>query len=54
MTHSNEPDLNPATQGDQPNKGAIKRPQQTDATMREDNLPRGSNRETRGRSGRRQ
>jgi hypothetical protein len=55
MTHrSNKPDLNPATQKDQPNTGAIKGPQQTDATMREKDLPRGSEPETRGTSGRRQ
>lgn len=57
MTHSstpnNRPDLNPATQGDQPDKGPIEQPQQTDATMREKNLPRGSEPETRGTSGRR-
>lgn len=35
-------------------KGKIKRPQQTDATMREKDLPRGSEPETRGTSGRRQ
>ncbi|MFY8195826.1 hypothetical protein [Novosphingobium sp. B1] len=57
MTHrntpGNRPDLNPATQGDQPDKGPIEQPQQTDATMREKNLPRGSEPETRGTSGRR-
>lgn len=35
-------------------KGKIKRPQQTDATMPEKDLPRGSEPETRGTSGRRQ
>ncbi len=55
MTHrSNKPDLNPATQHDQPNRGPITKPQQTDATMREKDLPRGSEPETRGASGRRQ
>jgi hypothetical protein len=55
MPHpSDKPDLNPATQDDQPNKGPIKQPQQTDATMREKDLPRGSEPETRGNSGRRQ
>lgn len=55
MTHrSNKPDLNPATQDDQPNKGPIKGPQQTDATMREKDLARGSEPETRGASRRRQ
>lgn len=34
-------------------KGKIKRPQQTDATMAEKDLPRGSEPETRGTSGRR-
>ncbi|MEL0209034.1 MAG: hypothetical protein VW891_00225 [Novosphingobium sp.] len=57
MTHrntpDNRPDLNPATQQDQPDKGPIEQPQQTDATMREKNLPRGSEPETRGTSGRR-
>lgn len=51
---SNEPDKNPATQGDQPDTGAIKRPQQTDRTMGEKDLPRGSEPETRATSGRRQ
>ena len=50
---ANEPDRNPATQGDQPDKGPINKPQQTDATMREKDLPRGSEPETRGASGRR-
>lgn len=55
MPHpSDKPDLNPPTQDDQPNKGPIKQPQQTDATMREKDLPRGSEPETRGNSGRRQ
>lgn len=45
----NQPDLNPATQDDQPNKGAIRKPQQTDATMREKDLPRGSEPETHAR-----
>lgn len=35
-------------------KGKIKRPQQTDATMPEKDLARGSEPETRGTSGRRQ
>jgi hypothetical protein len=35
-------------------KGKIKRPQQTDATMAEKDLPRGSEPETRGTSNRRQ
>lgn len=35
-------------------KGRIKQPQQTDATMAERDLPRGSEPETRGTSGRRQ
>lgn len=50
----NQPDLNPATQDDQPDKGAIKGPQQTDRTMREKDLPRGSEPETRGTSSGRQ
>lgn len=55
MPHpSDKPDLNPATQDDQPNKGPIKQPQQTDATMREKDLPRGSEPGTQGTSGRRQ
>lgn len=51
---SNEPDRNPATQGDQPDTGAIRRLQQTDRTMAEKDLPRGSEPETRGTSGGRQ
>ncbi|MGV3512649.1 MAG: hypothetical protein ACO1OX_11680 [Novosphingobium sp.] len=51
---TNKPDLTPATQQDQPNKGAIKSPQLTDATMHEKDLARGSEPETRGSSGRRQ
>lgn len=50
MSKSNEPDLSPRTQRDQPDKGAIKSPQQTDATMREKDLARGSEPETRGAS----
>ena len=51
---SGEPDQNPGTQQDQPDAGVIKRPQQTNRTMAEKNLPRGSEPETRGASGRRQ
>lgn len=53
MPQSNQPDLSPKTQHDQPDRGPIKRPQQTDATMREKDLPRGSEAETRGASGQR-
>lgn len=51
---SYEPDLNPATQDDQPDKGPITMPQQTGDTMREKDSPRGSDPETRDTSGRRQ
>ena len=53
MPQSNQPDLSPKTQHDQPDRGPIKRPQQPDATMREKDLPRGSEPETRGASGQR-
>ena len=42
------PDLRPEAQTDE-NKGTIKRVQQTDATMAEKDLPRGSERETHNR-----
>ena len=54
MPNRNKPDNSPKTQGDQPDTGAIRKPQQTDATMAEKDLPRGSEPETRGTSGRRQ
>lgn len=41
-------DKNPAHQTDE-SKGRIKRPQQTDATMAEKDLPRGSEPETHAR-----
>ena len=47
-----KPDLRPEAQIDE-SAGKIKRAQQTDATMAEKDLPRGSEPETRGTSGRR-
>ena len=51
MTDNRQPnDLRPeAQQGE--DKGNIKRPQQTDATMAEKDLPRGSEKETHARRG---
>jgi len=51
MTDNRQPnDLRPeAQQGE--DKGRIKRPQQTDATMAEKDLPRGSEKETHARRG---
>ena len=54
MTDRNQLDRSPKTQRDQPDKGAIRKAQQTDATMAEKDLARGSEPETRGASGRRQ
>jgi hypothetical protein len=42
------PDKNPANQTDEQH-GRIKQPQQTDATMAEKDLPRGSEKETHAR-----
>lgn len=50
---SSAPDLRPEAQRDENDGGAIRKPQQTDATMRERDLARGSEPETRGTSGRR-
>ena len=50
-----EPDTrHPLAQQAKESAGKIKRPQQTEATMAEKDLPRGSEPETRGTSGRRQ
>lgn len=45
---TNQTDTNPAHQTGE-DKGKIKRPQQTDATMTEKDLPRGSEKETHAR-----
>jgi hypothetical protein len=45
---SSDADINPAHQTGE-DKGRIKRPQQTDATMAEKDLPRGSEKETHAR-----
>ncbi len=50
-----EPDTrHPLAQQAKESAGKIKRPQQTEATMAEKDLPRGNEPETRGTSGRRQ
>ena len=50
-----EPDTrHPLAQQAKESAGKIRRPQQTDATMAEKDLPRGSEPEPRGASGRRQ
>jgi len=45
---TNQTEKNPAHQTGE-DKGTIKRPQQTDATMAEKDLPRGSEKETHAR-----
>lgn len=45
---ANRTDKNPAHHTDE-SEGAIKKPQQTDATMAEKDLPRGSEKETHAR-----